>query len=393
MPPDKSRITNGDGRTGTFFAPAWRAPRDQLAGELALVSRHPVIDGLIKTVGGLLAILNEHRQVLLVNQAFLTMLRIKDPETLLGLRPGEAIRCVHAHEEPAGCGTTRFCSSCGAAVAIVTSLGTDHPVERICVTTVDRNGDTADLYLKVKSYPFTVGSKRFLLLFMHDISAEQKRAALERAFYHDISNIVMGLVGASEALGGENGRNSGELIGRIKTLTSRLADEITMQKVLSTSELNEYEPKMQWMSIAQVVGELREIFANHPAAEGRTLLLQAPAAGTRIRTDFSMLVRVLCNMVVNALEATPEKGSVRLWVDDQDASITFCVWNDGAIAKQAASRMFQRNFSTKDGAGRGLGTYAMKMICENYLDAQITFTTSEREGTAFHLQLPARTMD
>ncbi len=146
-------------------------------------------------------------------------------------------------------------------------------------------------------------------------------------------------------------------------------------------------------AVARVIGELREIFANHPAADGRTLLLQAPAAGTRIRTDFSMLVRVLCNMVVNALEATEERGSVTLWVDDDEASITFCVWNDAAIAQDAINRMFQRNFSTKDGEGRGLGTYTMKLICENYLNAEISFTSSDREGTVFRLQLPGLTMD
>jgi K+-sensing histidine kinase KdpD len=390
---DDPHNTNNRAGTGTFYAPAWRAPRNQLINELALVSNNPVIDGLIKTVGGLLAILNEHRQVLLVNQAFLNMLHIDDPESLLGLRPGEAIQCVHSHDEPAGCGTTRFCASCGAAIAIVSSLSVDHPEERTCVTTVTRDGKTADLYLKVKSYPFVVDGKRFVLLFMSDVSTEQKRAALERAFYHDVSNIVMGLVGATEALEEENAYDAGGLVGRIKTLTSRLADEVAMQKVLSSSELSEYEPDMQWMSVAHVIGELREIFANHPAADGRTLILQAPSAGTRIRTDFSMLVRVLSNMVVNALEATKEKGTVTLWIDDDDASITFCVRNETAIAKDAVDRVFQRNFSTKGGEGRGLGTYTMKLLCEKYLDAKISFTTSDREGAIFRLQLPGLTMD
>ncbi|MGD8414962.1 MAG: HAMP domain-containing sensor histidine kinase, partial [Candidatus Latescibacterota bacterium] len=315
------------------------------------------------------------------------------PDSVLGLRPGEAIHCTHSDEPPAGCGTTRLCSSCGAAVAIVTSLSTDRPQERICVTTVLRNGSTADLYLKVRSYPFAVDDKRFVLLFMQDVSNEQKRAALERAFYHDVNNIVMGLLGASEALEEERDYVSSELIGRIKTLTSRLADEVAIQKVLSCSDLGEYEPEMEWMSVAHVIRELREIFANHPAASRRTLILQAPAAGTRIRTDFSVLVRVLSNMVVNALEATAERGTVTMWVDDDDVSITFCVHNDSVIEKSAAGRMFQRNFSTKPGEGRGVGSYTMKLMSESYLGAEVSFTTSDREGTIFRLQLPGVTMD
>ena len=42
---------------------------------------------------------------------------------LLGKRPGEALGCVHASECSTGCGTTEFCSECGAVRAILASLG------------------------------------------------------------------------------------------------------------------------------------------------------------------------------------------------------------------------------------------------------------------------------
>jgi PAS domain-containing protein len=101
----------------TFFAPAERASDSELQRYIAFVSGNPVINGLLTTAGGLLAVLNEQRQVLAVNDAFLKMLGINDPGAVLGLRPGEMVKCVHAFELPGGCGTSRFCSTCGVPSA------------------------------------------------------------------------------------------------------------------------------------------------------------------------------------------------------------------------------------------------------------------------------------
>ena len=111
----------------SHYASPQRTGQAQLNQEIALVQQSEVLSGLLTMVGGLLAVLDENRQILAVNDAFLALLGLENPEALLGLRPGEALRCVHAHEEEAGCGTARACASCGAAIAIVSSLGLDEP--------------------------------------------------------------------------------------------------------------------------------------------------------------------------------------------------------------------------------------------------------------------------
>jgi sensor histidine kinase regulating citrate/malate metabolism len=49
--------------------------------------------------------------------------------------------------------------------------------------------------------------------------------------------------------------------------------------------------------------------------------------------------------------------------------------------------MFQRNFSTKDGMGRGLGTYSMKFLGEEILGGRVSFTSDPENGTTFSLRL------
>jgi signal transduction histidine kinase len=318
------------------------------------------------------------------------MLGVRDADQLLGLRPGEAIECVYAHEEADGCGTSQFCSTCGAAIAIVVALGTDRPAERQCAIVAERAGKQVDLYFQVRCCPVVVEGRRFLLLFLRDISAEQERAALERVFYHDVSNLVENLLLGGRLLQDhEHQGESRDLAGRVVELTSRLASEIRVQKVLSRGP-GEYDVVMREVSVQQVFQNLRHAFRNHYAARGKTIHWPEPPPGLNVLADTYLVERILANMLINALEATADGGEVKCWVEDGDEALTFCVWNRQCIPAEVARRVFQRNFSTKEGEGRGLGTFSMRLLGETYLRGKVTFRTSDADGTLFQFCLPKR---
>ena len=44
----------------TYFAPAQKANEKQITREIEIVSRSPIMSGLLRSVSGLLAILNGH---------------------------------------------------------------------------------------------------------------------------------------------------------------------------------------------------------------------------------------------------------------------------------------------------------------------------------------------
>jgi sensor histidine kinase regulating citrate/malate metabolism len=48
-------------------------------------------------------------------------------------------------------------------------------------------------------------------------------------------------------------------------------------------------------------------------------------------------------------------------------------------------QIFQRSFSTK-GNGRGIGTYSIKLLTEQYLNGKVSFVSNESEGTRFSLE-------
>jgi len=163
-----------------------------------------------------------------------------------------------------------------------------------------------------------------------------------------------------------------------------------MQNYLMKKDKFSYEPT--WMEIipAQVMEELKLFFTNHVAALNKKLSFPESVPLFTFKSDLSLLMRVLCNMVTNALEATDENGIVKVWTEQTGKTLSFCVWNDKEIKDEIKLRIFQRNFSTKEEAGRGIGTYSMKLFGETILGGKVSFITSGYKGTTFMFSLVSK---
>ncbi|NDJ76531.1 MAG: sensor histidine kinase [Chloroflexi bacterium] len=376
-------MSSATDQESTFFAPAGRANRTVLRQDIEIISHNPVVDTVLKSVSGLIAVLNDKRQILAVNETMLQAFGIDS--TKLGLRPGEAINCIHAHDHPGGCGTSQACMTCGAAITIVTSLNTDTTVQRDCFVTLEKESQPLDYYFQVQCSPIFVEGRRFLLLFLIDITSQQKYAALERAFFHDIKNLISSLMMSTDLLKTRvDDPEVQKLLARHGETVSRLRAESEIQRVLSDNGASEYQVSRRDIPLSEVFMGLQNQFASH----GDSVHYQEPPPDLTLYTDINLLQRVLANMVINALEASEEGDVVRLWVELAESAVTFCVWNRAAIPQKFVPRIFQRNFSTKPGIGRGLGTYTMKLFGETYLGGTVSFSSSEQDGTTFRLTLP-----
>jgi signal transduction histidine kinase len=136
---------------------------------------------------------------------------------------------------------------------------------------------------------------------------------------------------------------------------------------------------------------MESVFFSHPVSKGKRFHVQTQAPDLQVRTDPSLLSRILTNMLKNAFEATEAGGEVRLAVESENKSVSFTVWNRTSMTEAVSLRIFQRHFSTKDGSGRGFGTYAMKFFGEGILGGKMDFTTSDDQGTLFRFTIPRET--
>lgn len=370
----------------THFAPSGRKTGLELDQDIRYATSNAFISGLMTITNGLFAVLNDKRQVVALNDSFIKLLGVEDTGQILGLRPGETVNCIHACEMPGGCGTSEYCSTCGAVVSIVAAMETRQPQERTCALKVEKDNQNVDLYFNVRSCPLVVEGDLFVLLFLQDISMQQHRACLDRTFFHDINNILCALVGKSELLSLRT-QPSEEKMHELHHIVLRISQEIAIQNSLQKSLDASYKPLYSEVKVNSILSEVEQLFLDHPLTANRTLEVHLAPYDIVITTDFHLASRIVINMVTNALEATPDEGTVTVSVEPLQNSISFCVRNAGVIPEDVARRIFQRNFSTKGAMGRGFGTYSMKLFGEQVLGGSVQFSTSENEGTTFKFTL------
>jgi len=370
----------------TCFAPAERTDRRQFENQLASIGDNPLMSTLLQSVGGVLVVLNEDRQIVALNHAFLDTLGITDPAAVLGLRLGESLRCVHAHEGPHGCGTTPHCSTCGAAIAMMSAIRDGRTEERMCALTTEEDGVQRNTSLLVKAQPMVLENRRWILIFAQDMTQQQFWAALERVFFHDVSNILTAVHGNSELLALKLPENP--TARNLLLAIERLSAEIAVQRTLSHRKDSDYPITNKTVALSEIRREVDLVLFGHPATGDRAIQTVAPGEDVTITTDPLLVSRVLGNMLINALEATAAGESVRLTTSVEPDHVVWEVWNKGQIPCQTQKRIFQRHFSTKAQVGRGLGTYSMKLFGERYLKGDVAFTSGPDEGTVFSLRLP-----
>jgi len=361
--------------------------KGRLEIETNIVMQSKVMSSLLQSISGLLVVLDAKREIVAINDSFLKLIGCTNISNTLGLRLGDALGCVHAKEDVGGCGTTKFCSTCGAAIALVSSLEQDIPMERKCSLVFKKNNKVDDMVLLVKSQPMNLDNKNYVVLLMQDITVQQYRSTLERTFFHDVNNMLSVLIQASELL---LDTTPSELTETLYQSTLRLHREVAIQRCLSLSETCNYYPIWHLFPVTQIFSQLKFFFSNHPAANNKKIEYQNSCTIEKIKTDISALLRVLCNTIINALEASEEGGTVKVWLEYESGEdyITFCVWNQQVIPENISVRIFQRNFSTKEQSGRGLGTYSMKLFGETVLGGEVNFTSNEIDGTTFKFTHP-----
>ncbi len=130
---------------------------------------------------------------------------------------------------------------------------------------------------------------------------------------------------------------------------------------------------------------------------GVTLEVELPARLPLLECDAAQIEQLLLALVVNALEATPAGGGVRVRAAAHEAdallagrpSLVIEVADTGSgIAPEHRARVFEPFFTTKEaGKGAGLGLAVVYGIVGRH-GGQVDFESRPGEGTLFRVRLP-----
>ena len=101
------------------------------------------------------------------------------------------------------------------------------------------------------------------------------------------------------------------------------------------------------------------------------------------------IVSAIVNLVVNAIDAMPDGGTITLRTRAERGGAIVEVADDGpGMTPDVEKRVFEPFFTTKGDAGTGLGL-AMVYACVQRHGASIALVTAPGEGTTFTLWFPS----
>jgi signal transduction histidine kinase len=116
------------------------------------------------------------------------------------------------------------------------------------------------------------------------------------------------------------------------------------------------------------------------------------APDTRVNADAEQLKTCISNIMINAVQAMPEGGSLTITLRPSPGEVDIDLADTGAgIAPEALNQIFEPYYSTKE-TGVGLGLPLTRKIIEEH-GGKITVRSELGTGTVFTISLPRRRME
>ena len=217
-----------------------------------------------------------------------------------------------------------------------------------------------------------------------ELRREQALAEMSAVLAHEIRNplgsleLFAGLL-AESVTDGDGQRWIGQVQAGLRTLAA------TVNNVLHFHSL----PKSELTPLD--LGSLLDWAAGFLAPLARQARLQLicehTLGGVQTAADRHRLEQVLLNLVLNAIRATPEGGSIKLMGERNADGIAITVTDTGlGIPPPCVSQIFDPGFSTRPGSP-GLGLAVCRKIIEQH-GGRITVASPPGEGAAFTVHLP-----
>jgi signal transduction histidine kinase len=170
-----------------------------------------------------------------------------------------------------------------------------------------------------------------------------------------------------------------------------VVEQIDRMSAKLTQLLRFAKPSVNGQRVSAVVlaRQTAALFGRDAERRSIRLELEQPSEDIMVLASEEALSEILSNLVVNAIEAQPQGGRVRIGLVVQDTQLAITVEDDGpGISPEHRARIFQPYFTTKStGTGLGLSIVARRvsemggaLVCES--------PVYEGKGTRFRISLP-----
>jgi signal transduction histidine kinase len=208
---------------------------------------------------------------------------------------------------------------------------------------------------------------------------------------HDLQNPLTGISSALQVLGGEGSRLTASEREALEEALRRCQDLSQMiMNVLQVSraEAGALATYVENVDLVPIAREVAESFRRTAELGGRRIDLELPS-GAPVRSDQTLLRRILQNLIRNALRHTPSGTRVLVRADGRRVSVE----DDGpGIPPEVQTKLFEpfgaaalRDANIRVDTGLGLPSCR---VMARAIGAELGVESDGRRGTRFTLTLP-----
>ena len=245
----------------------------------------------------------------------------------------------------------------------------------------------------------TVQGRKFFTAILRDVS---ERMRLEEQLRRTERVAELGTLASGMAH--EIGTPMNVILGRAEYLLDRVTDEpikkglqtivaqverITrvMNQLLTFARRKPRQPRP--VALQEVIENSVEIFQERLSRHNVQVVTHMDPHSPKVLADSDQMNQVLINLIMNAVHAMPEGGTLRFGLGQEKDMVKLTVSDTGhGIPTELVEKIFDPFFTTKEfGKGTGLGLTVVKGIIEEHHGA-ITVESQEGKGTVFTLLLP-----
>jgi PAS domain S-box-containing protein len=274
--------------------------------------------------------------------------------------------------------------------------GTERPIELSVAGIYDGRGNISGSVLVFRDI-----SEKFKIIEEYQkVTQLESLGLLAGGIAHDFNNLLTAIVGSISVARIYSGRP--EMLERLRQSLDR-AEKAGLQSKELTQQLLTFAkggaPIKQTASLPELIRDSANFVLQGSNIERNYLL---PTDTWLVEVDPGQLSQVVHNLVLNALQAMPEGGTLTISAENlpprhpalrglplvEGPYVRFTVRDTGTgITSENLTRIFDPYFTTK-AAGNGLGLTICYSIIRNH-QGHIQVLSTSNQGTVFNIFLPA----